>query len=346
MSKRRALYMLFHYPSITEAYIEAEIRAVSEWYDVLVIATDEDPKGVTYYNNHSPYKMVHEREGMLREIRAFQPHVIHAHRLFMLPTMMPICIELGIPFTVRSHAHDAFPSRDPRVADWLRQSSSVLTKATRSDLCLGILAFPFTRKYLKDWGVPEEKIFDCSAVIDFHRFYDESANGSAIVNSGSYMPKKGMEDFLELGRRMPHLEFKLYSLSSRMHHIDELKEKNRRLGSHVSIMDPVQPEMMPGEFKKAQWMVYTADPILANVCWPVSIAEAQASGVGVCMRNIRPDLRDYVGESGFLYNSLDEVEAIISHPFDQGLRSKGFEQARKSDVFAHREILLGLWDST
>src|SRR3989338_5732477 len=161
MSKRRALYMLFHYPSITEAYIEAEIRAVSEWYDVLVIATDEDPKGVTYYNNHSPYKMVHEREGMLREIRAFQPHVIHAHRLFMLPTMMPICIELGIPFTVRSHAHDAFPSRDPRVADWLRQSSSVLTKATRSDLCLGILAFPFTRKYLKDWGVPEEKIFDC-----------------------------------------------------------------------------------------------------------------------------------------------------------------------------------------
>jgi hypothetical protein len=31
----------------------------------------------------------------------------------------------------------------------------------------------------------------------------------------------------------------------------------------------------------------------------MSIAEAQGAGVGVCMANIRPDLREYVGPAGF-----------------------------------------------
>lgn len=153
-----------------------------------------------------------------------------------------------------------------------------------------------------------------------------------------------MEDFLELGRRMPGGIFKLYALSSRMHSIEELKEKNRTMGYPVKIMDPVQPEDMPGEWKQAQWMVYTADHSLANVGWPISIAEAQAAGVGVCMANIRPDIKMYLGDAGYLYDSLDEVEKIISAPFDNDRRLLGYEQAKKSDVFQHRNILLDLWN--
>lgn len=345
IKKRRVVYLLFHYPSITEAYIESEIRAVSHEYEVLVIAIDRDPKGITLYNQHSSFKMIHGEDQIETEIKNFNPHVVHAHRLFMLPRMLSLCGKLGLPFTVRSHAHDAIPSNDPRVADWMQRASSVLKEASSTNLCRGILAFPFTRQNLESWGVNSSKIFDCYPVIDFQRFYSNSPNGDAVVNSGSYMPKKNMEDFLELGKRMSGRKFRLYAVSSRMYAIEILRAKNQALGNPVQIMDPVQPENMPSEWKQAQWMVYTADRILANVGWPVSIAEAQAAGVGVCMANIRPDLSSYVGDAGYLYDSLEQVEKIISVPFDNDRRLLGYEQAKKSDVFQHRRILLDLWNS-
>lgn len=203
MPKRRALYLLFHYPSITEAYVEAEIRAVSHAYEAFVIATDAHPTGVTPYRLHSPYRVIPDRATILESIQSYHPHVLHAHRLFMLPLLAPICAELGIPFTVRSHAHDAIPSRDPRVAGWMQQAPQLLPNATSSRLCLGILAFPFTRRHLEGWGVPRDKIHDCYPVVDFSRFHDPSPNGDTVVNAGSYMPKKNMEAFLERAWETP-----------------------------------------------------------------------------------------------------------------------------------------------
>jgi hypothetical protein len=87
---------------------------------------------------------------------------------------------------------------------------------------------------------------------------------------------------------------------------------------------------------------HTASRKLGTVGWPVSIAEAQSSGVGVCMPNLRPDLKDYVGPAGFLYDSIADVARIVSKPFPEELRQLGFEQARKSDVFRHKQVLINL----
>jgi hypothetical protein len=75
----------------------------------------------------------------------------------------------------------------------------------------------------------------------------------------------------------------------------------------------------------------------------MAIAEAQASGVGVCVANIRPDLREYAGPTAFLYDSLDEVVKLIRQPVPEQSRQSGFEQAKKSDVFQHRSLLFHLW---
>ncbi len=345
MTKRKVVYLLFHYPSITEGYIESEIHAIAHEYDVLVIAVDRNPTGVTLYNNHSEYRYIYDDDDIVEAIKQFGANVVHAHRLFMLPRIAKICHRLDLPYTVRSHAHDAIPSKDPRVSEWMNEAPKVLPTLTSCSLCRGILAFPFARRNLENWGVKPRKIFDCYPVIDFQRFYDPSPNGTTVVNSGSYMPKKNMEDFLRLGKMMPDKNFKLYALSSRMHSIENLRSINLAMNSPVTIMSPVQPENMPREWKQAEWMVYTADREFANVGWPVSIAEAQAAGVGVCVPNIRPDIPDYVGKGGYTYSSLEEVAKIISQPFDQKRRELGFEQARKSDVFQHREILLNLWNN-
>jgi hypothetical protein len=46
---------------------------------------------------------------------------------------------------------------------------------------------------------------------------------------------------------------------------------------------------------------------------------------------------------GFVYDSFEEVESILSSPYPESMRERGFEQANKSDVFVHQQILSDLW---
>jgi hypothetical protein len=61
------------------------------------------------------------------------------------------------------------------------------------------------------------------------------------------------------------------------------------------------------------------------------------------MPNLRPDLRDYLGPAGFLYDSIADVARIISQPSPEEMRQLGFEHAKKSDAFRHKQILINLW---
>jgi glycosyltransferase involved in cell wall biosynthesis len=109
-------------------------------------------------------------------------------------------------------------------------------------------------------------------------------------------------------------------------------------------MDPVEPKDMPQQYKKHQWLVYTADFDLATVGWPMAVAEAQASGVGVCMPRIRPDLAQYVGQGGYLYDSIEEIVDLVRGPVPNEMREAGFAQAWLSDVQQQKHLLTGLWD--
>jgi glycosyltransferase involved in cell wall biosynthesis len=343
MVKRRALYLLFNYPILADAYIEAEIRAVGELYEVLVVVA-EAAKGVPEYQTQTPYVQATTKEEILKVIQDFKPNVLHAHRLFMVPHLEEISRESGVPFTVRSHANDSIPSSEPRMTDWMVRAPQVLPGATSTDNCLGILNFPFTRQNLLNWGVPADKLHDCRPVVDYSRFHNTSPNGDAVIAMGSYLPKKKMDLFLELAKLVPERPFKLYALSSRMHNADDLKKLRDELGSPAEIMDPVKPEDLPSVYKSAQWLVYFANQEFPNFGWPTSIGEAQAAGVGICMPNLRPDLRDYIGDAGYLSNSMDEVRDIVSKPFPEEKRQQGYINAKKSDINDHVKLLRELWD--
>ena len=91
---------------------------------------------------------------------------------------------------------------------------------------------------------------------------------------------------------------------------------------------------MPAEYKKHQWLVYTASTELRTVGWPLAIAEAQASGVGVVMANIRADIAQYVGSAGFVYDTFEEVHEIVRQSFDhdQRLGRRGFRYRESNHV--------------
>jgi hypothetical protein len=149
-----------------------------------------------------------------------------------------------------------------------------------------------------------------------------------------------MEDFIELALRVPEREFNLYAMG---YNVADMNRMNAKAGSPVRVVPPIDPDAMPAEYKRHEWLVYTAERGMNTVGWPMAVAEAQAAGVGVCLPNLRADLRDYVGPAGFLYDSIEEVVDIVSRPFPAELRELGFEHARKSDIEQHKTELLDAW---
>ena len=334
MSKPRVLYVVTKYPAMSETYIKSELEAVRDEYEVLVLTTRE---AVIPYRNPLPFRHVPDPEAMLDCVREFRPHVLHGHWLNQAETLSFLAGRAGVPFTIRAHSFDTIPAgAGGGVPDYMKSDAALIN----GGLCLGVLTFPFTVPTLEAAGVRREKIFPCYPVVNFPRFYDRSPNGPAVMNVGACLPKKRMEDFLTLATLVPALDFDLYPLG---HRVKEIEALNRAMGSPVRIVPPVEPDLMPREYKKHRWLVYTACTRLGTVGWPLSVAEAQAAGVGVCLQNLRPDMREYVGEAGYLFDTLEEAAEIISKPFPEEKRQLGFEQAKRSDIFTHKTMLTGLW---
>jgi glycosyltransferase involved in cell wall biosynthesis len=336
MGKPRILYVVHHFPQISETYIRSEIEALSDEYDIRVVSLNQ----ANYpYKTHAPYQVTDDPATIEAAIAEFQPNVLHTHWLEMARVVAYFAGFFpsnrgrpNIPFTIRTHSFDVLEQKGQLIED-----SAALVN---SDLCLGILAFPFARPLLEQGGVRPEKIHDCYPVVNYPRFLDRSPNGKGVMNVGACLPKKQMADFLELACAFPDRPFDLYALGYQTPEITRLNESR---GDPVRIIPPVEPEDMRAEYKKHEWLVYTASRDMNSVGWPMAVAEAQAAGVGVCLPNIRPDLNEYVGGAGFLYNSVSEVAEILRKPFPDEMRQMGFEQAKKSDIVRHKTILTDLW---
>ncbi|MDX3458201.1 glycosyltransferase [Streptomyces sp. ME02-8801-2C] len=273
-------------------------------------------------------------DAQVRHVEEFQADVLHGHYAHHAPALRRLARRTGVPFTVRAHSYDllAKPAvRDEAVASF------------NDDLCLGVLTFPFTVDLLLSWGVSDKKVVPCRPVVDVGRFADTSVNGDMIMNVGACLPKKNHELFIDLARSVPERTFNLYAMGYESRRIAEY---NRASGNPVVMHPLVEHRLMPTEYKKHRWLVYTASAELRTVGWPMAVAEAQAAGVGVCMQNIRPDLKEYVGSAGFLFDSLDEVADIIAQPFPDDRRELGFRQAGLSDINHHLPLLESLWTRT
>lgn len=333
------LYIVRQYPMLCETYIQAEIDALRDDYDIHVV-TYGKPEGVdTYAENPAPYSVVRPGNPFLSAVRHLRPNLIHAHWMITAPEVMEAARHARVPYTMRAHSFDTLPAS--YMKPWFDVAPVALGAMGRDERLLGVLAFPMSRGFLTRAGLPDDKVIDCFPAVDVGRFLDHSPNGDGVMNVGACLPKKGMEQFIELARRMPDLHFDLYPVG---YDVRQLAATNHEAGSPVEIHTCVQHSRMPAVFKAHRWLVYTADFTLKNVGWPLSIAEAQAAGCGVVMANIRPDLAQYVGDGGFLYDSIDEVEEIIRGPVPDDVRERGFELAARSDIQTHKKLLTDLWN--
>ena len=328
--KPRVMYLVRNFPQVTQTYIKNEIDALWDDYEISLISLTHPN---VPYKRHIPFQRI-EDLGLIREqIEEFRPGVLHCHYLSNAPTFAALIRDHRVetPFTFRAHSYDAMGS-----SAFAAQAAPVINH----ELCLGVLAYPYTRPLLEGAGIRPDRIHDCFPVVNVPKFHDRSPNGTAVMNIGAAIPKKRMEDFVDLAAMTPGLEFDLYGVGWV---VDELRQYKASKGAPVNIIDPVEPDDMPGEYKRHAWLVYTACREMKTVGWPMAVAEAQASGVGVCMPNLRPDLREFVGASTILYDTIDEVADLIRRPPAAELREAGFENARKSDIWRHKTVLTDLW---
>ena len=84
------------------------------------------------------------------------------------------------------------------------------------------------------------------------------------------------------------------------YYYNDITKINNKYGNPVNFITE-QIIDMPSEYKKHQWLIYTACPKLRTVGLPIMVSEAQASGVGVILYKLRDTMIDYVTENGYLY---------------------------------------------
>lgn len=332
--KPRVLFVLERYPQLSETYIKAEVEALLPAWDVQIISLKRvdhpDPERQPFYH-------VADSGALLRAVRDLRPQVLHTHYLHMASKLVGLAEATGIPFSLRAHSFDSIqvPGR-PQPPGYGR-----IGAAAAHPLCLGILSFPFTRRWLEAAGVPPAKLHDSFPVVNVARFHDRGPNGRGIMNTGAALPKKGFQDYLRLAALRPDAPFDLYPVG---YQTETLAASNAALGHPVNL-HPTRPSArMPEVYKAHDWLVYTADFGLGTVGWPMAVAEAQASGCGVLVAGLRPDLADYLGGAGLVYRTLEEAADLLAGPCPPEMRERGFEVAWRSDIGRNLGQLTGLWE--
>lgn len=320
--KPRVLLFASEYPQISQTYVLSEIEALGDGFEILVVTRS---LANLPCRRHGRFVHARDYDQVVQILRDFGPHVLHAHYVTFAPLLARLSAHEGVPYTIRAHSFDAMADGPP---------------IPIGEHCRGVLAFPFTRGNLVARGVPDDRIVDSFPVVRVSRFHDTSPNGDGVLNVGACQPKKDFASYVDLAAQMPGERFDLYAIG---YDFDQIDAYNASRGTPVRVHRAAQPDEMPPIYKQHRWLVYTACRKLATVGWPIAVAEAQASGVGVCVPNLRPDLRDYLGGAGFVYDSIDELPAILSQPVPDEMRARGFEVARRSDIDVHKSALLSLW---
>ncbi|MFZ3033246.1 MAG: hypothetical protein WA138_04470 [Parvibaculum sp.] len=329
--KQRLLYVLVNYPTLSQTYKDSEIGALHSDFEIEILTIGQSQ---AKYRQHYPFSAPQNQGEFETSIKRFKPDIVHGHYLHTADRLFAVSQIADCPFTLRTHSFDVLGPTPEQIKHYV--------KFLNTDRCLGILVFPFLANTLERLGVHHSKIVTDWPVVDLKRFHDESPNGKAIINTGACIPKKNMASFLELASRCPSRDFRLYPIGYLTSQIESL---NVSKGNPVKIFPTVEPYEMPSVYKQCEWLIYTANPQVPTIGWPMAVAEAQASGCGVLMQKVRPDLDEYVGPGGYTFTTLDEALDILNRPYPETMRTSGFKWAEKSDIRKNIHRLTDLWTS-
>lgn len=335
--KLRVLYLIQEYPQLSQTYVHEEVESLKNDYDIKIL-TWKRPNLLR--KDPHPYEFIERPDQFLAKALAFKPHIMHSHYFHQIEVLEGMARQLRVPYTLRTHSFDILKPRQEKLAH--------LAKITHSPYCLRVLCFPDFKERLLRLGIPEDKLFSSWPVVNCKFFFnpEKPAPKHKIMNVGAALDKKNYKGFIDLASLMQESgnEFNLYVMG---YEKDKLVAYNESKGNPVKTITSVEYREMPAVYRAHDWLVYTGDPSLNTIGLPMAVAEAQSSGIGVCLQEMpgrKEALLDYLGGAGFLFKTVEELPEILSKPYPDEMRLKGLENAKKSDINVHKVLLTEVWD--
>lgn len=362
ISKPRILCFIVGYPKFSETYMHEEIVSLARDFEIKVLTykAAEYPRREPYPYEVIPYpdpcpvyapiekvnqdfsnpSQVEFLKRVQRVIDGFKPDFLHGHYLGMGLLLRRLAERNRIPFTLRTHSMD--------VLSGSVEKHRVLCRAANSSWCKRVLVFPGNfRNILVERGLDETKLVDCWPVINYAKFHQPERRPltGKVMCAGPAQLKKAHEDFIDLAAMMKDsgLTFDLYTQGLRRER--SLIPRNYKLGQPVNLRYE-DPDQMPRVYTDHDWLVYPIHTETNTVGLPCAVAEAQASGIGVCMQEVpgrREEQLAYLGGAGFLYRDIRELPELLSRPYPDEMRDLGLSNAGKCDIEAHRGLLTEVW---
>ena len=290
----RVLYVVWHYPQLSETYIEAEIRSMLR-RGVAVEVWSEDDVAVPY-TAAAPW----HRGTLADAIKRVRPDIVHIHWINIGVKHAPAAAAHGIPVTVRCHGFEV-------TVDTLRL---LLAQP-------GVAAVHLFPHQIATLGVVDARLRPLPVAFDTALFRPVAQKDRRlVVRTATALPAKDFALFFELARRMPEYRFVLAACTAfEMEHFPpELRALAESMGSPVELhFDLPQAEVavLVGRAGIYLHTVVAAEaPGFTPIGMPISIAEAMATGAVPVVRDL-PGLMDYVGPAGFAYQDIDGAEAAI-----------------------------------
>jgi glycosyltransferase involved in cell wall biosynthesis len=281
---------VWHYPQLSESYVEAEIACMRRWgVHVEVWCTES---GASLYPTDLP---IHNGP-LEKAIEASRPDVIHIHWLSFANSQAATLAASGIPVTLRLHGFDV--TRES-LASWLGQS------------CVnGVYAFP---NQIANCGIRDTRLKPTPVGFDSTLFAPRpDKDRRMVIRASAALASKDLEFFMQAARALPEYRFVLAAVTCkhREEYVEHLKALREKIGSPVELRFDVPREEMADLMSKAGIYVHTlCPPGVENATplgQPLSIAEAMATGCYCLVRDV-PDLADLVGEAGATYRDLDQL---------------------------------------
>jgi hypothetical protein len=317
---KKVLLLYCGYPRISHRYQHDEAVELNKKYKIMIISYNWPI--LTLQDNALPYIQGNPLK-LIKEIKNFKPDHIHAHYLCEINLCNKLSKYFNIPFTVRTHSFDILEIN-------LTQYKDIIN----SNNCKGIIAFPGFKKLLVDAGINEYKVIYSYPSFYIYNFKLDLPNDKHIMSGGSLLPKKNIEGFILLAKKIkniyPDKAIHYYSVVEDLEYFKKIIKFNNDNGNPV-IFKTGQYDM-PLEYKKHEWLIYTACDKIKKVGYPLMVAEAQAAGVGVILYNLRDDLLDYVTENGYLFNTDEEVIKILEKPFCEKKKNNLYNILNRYDI--------------
>lgn len=283
------LYVLWHYPHLSESYVQTEIEYMQQ-RGIKIEVWSELEKTPAPYPIHVPL-----HHGSLAEtIKKVQPDLIHIHWLYSAKEYRDVLAEANIPITVRAHGFDV--------------SQQLLDELTSQPWLTRVYLFPHVKERMLD----HSRIQPINVAFNPNLFYPNyNKDTRLVIRTAAAIPTKDLPIFIDTAKQFPKHKFILILVTAAKleYFIEQIQDYNNKAGNPVELHINMQRSDL-AEVMRLAGIYFHTHGIQAPFGMPISIAESMATGCYPIVRNL-PGAQQYIRHCGSIYNDPSEASKAI-----------------------------------